>query len=103
MKWTAFDHETAAALAAHLPNVEISQGVTDELDAALAAATASASAVVMPAQDGEHALFVTMRTKDPNADTEPHVPVQPTSYQAGGFLGLADEPVFEDEKTTRRR
>ncbi len=97
MKWTAFDQETAAALSAHLPDVELSQTASDELDGALAAAASSACAVLIPARDGEHALFITMKTRDANAEAQPHTPVMPASYQAGGFLGLADEPIFEDD------
>ncbi len=98
MKWTAFDQETAAALSAHLPNVELSQTAADELDAALSAAASSASAVLIPARDGEHALFITMKTREPLAEAQPDMPVMPASYQAGGFLGLVDEPIFEDDE-----
>ena len=97
MKWTAFDQETAAALSSHLPGVELSQPGSDELDAALAAAASSASAVLIPARDGEHALFITMKTRESAADARPHAPVTPSSFQPGGFLGLADEPVFDDD------
>jgi len=94
MKWTAFDQETAAALTRHAENVELSQGAGDELDSALDAAAAGPAAALLPAVDGQHALLLTFRTKDAAATTS--VPVLPSAYQAGGFLGLADEPVYED-------
>jgi hypothetical protein len=98
MKWTAFDQETAAALSAHVPNVELAQTAADELDAALDVVTAAAPAAVLsPAADRDHTLVLTMRIKEKNAaSNEPTL--EPSSYQAGGFLGLADEPVFEEKK-----
>ncbi|MBI2677970.1 MAG: hypothetical protein HYX28_04240 [Candidatus Koribacter versatilis] len=100
MKWTAFDQETAATLSAHVSDVELAQAGADELDRALNTATGGASpaAVVAPAADRDHALLITMRAKDPNAATDGEPTPEPISYQAGGFLGLADEPVFDDKK-----
>src|SRR4051794_29174075 len=99
MKWTAFDQETAAALSAHVPDVELEQSGAGELDSALhsVAATAGASpaAVLTPAADRDHTLLITMRTRNANASTSDEPTPEPSSYQAGGFLGLADEPVFE--------
>lgn len=98
MKWTAFDQETAATLSTAVADVEFAPTGADELDSALNAATGDASpaAVIAPAADRDHALLITMRTKDPNAQTNDEPTPEPSSYQAGGFLGLADEPVFEE-------
>jgi hypothetical protein len=101
MKWTAFDQETAAALARHVEGVELSQTASDELDAALDAATAAPAAVLTPASDREHTLLITMRTKESDSGREASESATPSSYQAGGFLGLADEPVFTDDKKKR--
>jgi hypothetical protein len=99
MKWTAFDQETAAALSAHVPNVELAQTAADELDAALDAATAAAPAAVLsPAADRDHTLVLTMRTKENKAASSDEPALEPSSYQAGGFLGLADEPIFDEKK-----
>ena len=97
MKWTAFDQETAAALAQHVGNVEVSRTAADEVESALAAAAAVPAALVMPAADGEQTLLATFRTRD-GGTTEPEQQAAPKAYEAGGFLGLSDEPVFEDEK-----
>jgi len=112
MRWTAFDQETAAALAAHLPNVEHAPGTNkDALDSALdfalnavthvpAAGVGSAAAVLTPARSNDHTLVITMRTKaaaQPGSAEDIPAP-QPSGYEAGGFLGLSDEPVFERKK-----
>jgi hypothetical protein len=98
MRWTAFDQETAAALAQHVPNVELSRTAADELESALDAAATTPAVLVTPAADGEHTLLATFRTRDGENTEATTAPVEPAAYQAGGFLGLADEPVFDDEK-----
>ena len=109
MKWTAFDQETATALAAHLPNVAHSSDNKDALDSALDCvlrdsalnadpATGSAAAVLAPARATAGTVLVTMKTKaltQPGSESDAP---QPTGYQAGGFLGLSDDPVYEDDK-----
>jgi hypothetical protein len=102
MKWTAFDQETAAALGGQMHNVEPSLTAKDELDSGLdLAATTAPAAVLTQASDREHALLITLRSKDAARAGADEPTPEPTSYQAGGFLGLADEPVFEDDKKKR--
>jgi len=103
MKWTAFDQETAAALAAQLPNVAHAPS-GDALDSALDhtsdPAANSAVAVLTPARDAGHTLLITMKTRaaaERAAASETSSP-EPISYEAGGFLGLSDDPVYEDSK-----
>ena len=104
MKWTAFDQATAAALAAQVPNVahapngDTSDAMESALDQTREPGVNSAAAVLMPARDKEHTLLITMKTKaatQPGPDDEPGV--QPTGYAAGGFLGLSDDPIYEDD------
>ncbi|MDP9268201.1 MAG: hypothetical protein M3P27_07715 [Acidobacteriota bacterium] len=110
MRWTAFDRETAAALAAHVPNVEHAHGNNnDALDSALDltrdGATNSAAAVLAPARDNHQILVITMRTKaaaQPGSAGDVPAP-QPSSYEAGGFLGLSDDPVYERDDAKRKR
>jgi hypothetical protein len=104
MRWTAFDQETAEALAARLPNVEHAQGSTDALASALSLtrdpAINSAAAVLAPARDNGQTLVITMRTKaaaQPGSTADVPAP-EPSEYEAGGFLGLSDEPVYEKKK-----
>lgn len=97
MKWTAFDQETAAALAQHLSDVDISKTATEPVDAAIEAAAGAHIALVAPASDGETTLLVTFRTKE-TATHEPAGSAEPVGYEAGGFLGLSDEPLYEDRE-----
>jgi hypothetical protein len=97
MKWTAFDQETAATLSGHLADVDISKNAAEPLDAAIAAAADAHVALVAPASDGEATLLVTFRTKE-TAASEPAGSAEPVGYAAGGFLGLSDEPLYEDRE-----
>ena len=97
MRWTAFDQETAAALAKHVENVEVSRTAADEVESALEASASGPAALVMPAVDGEHTLLATFKTRE-ERDPAAEEPMEPSSYEAGGFLGLADEPVYEEKK-----
>ncbi len=97
MKWTAFDQETAAALAQQLSDVDISKGTAAPVDAAIEAAAGAHVALVTPASDGEAALLATFRTKETPA-SEPAGSAEPLGYEAGGFLGLSDEPLYEDRE-----
>lgn len=97
-RWIAFDQQTATALATALPGAELASGAGDELDAALDAAAADVPvAVVTPAAAaGGEAVLITIRARrSGQAEAEA---LEPVGYQAGGFLGLSDEPVFEDEE-----
>ena len=107
MKWTAFDPDTASALAASVSDVSHAQTKTGELDSALDNVSSTPSAVLAPARDGNHTLLMMMRSRDDiarasarDAAPDDH-PSGPTSYEAGGFLGLADEPVYDDKKPRR--
>lgn len=98
MKWIAFDQETASALAQHTGNVEVARTGMDEVESALEAASARPSALLMPAADGEHTLLATFRPREAQREDKPQKHVEPKGYEAGGFLGLADEPVYDDEQ-----
>jgi hypothetical protein len=97
MKWTTFDQETAAALAQHLSDVDVSKTAASATDAAIEAAAAAHVALLAPASDGETTLLVTFRTKEA-AVSEPAGSAEPVGYAAGGFLGLSDEPLYEDRE-----
>lgn len=102
MKWTAFDQETGAALAQHLSDVDVSKTAADAFDSAIEAATGAHVALVAPTADGEETLLVTFRTKNNETAEAPAGSAEPVGYQAGGFLGLADEPLYDDEQHPRR-
>ena len=98
-RWLTSDHRMLADLMRRIP-----PGDTAELCSADALASAleseSASVAVLPAAHCDTALVVTISRpeRQPAMARAAHVGEEPISYRAGGFLGLADEPVFEEEE-----
>ncbi len=91
-RWITFDRESRTAIAAATPfTPELHDGGNND---ALGAALASAedSVLLMPAADSERVLIVQIRHVAPVKPAE-RTPV----YEAGGFLGLRDEPVYDSE------
>ncbi len=115
-RWIAFDDATAAALAAadpsHTASIERQPG--DPLQKALGAGQ---GVVILPALEKGQALVLDVRRSaaltrpeasvPPAASAAPSVdasrPAEPVGYRAGGFLGLSDEPVFEDETQAQEK
>ncbi len=98
-RWLTSDHRMLADLMRRIP-----PGDTAELCSADALASAleseSASVAVLPAAHCDTALVVTIQRPErkPAMARAAHVGDEPVAYRAGGFLGLADEPVFEEEE-----
>ena len=99
--WTAFDEQSASLLQQKTQgNVQLASG--DALSAALKAGTAALA--VLPATTPGHALLITVSRNQGRAAAKPHAAPQTreeeheVSYVAGGFLGLSDEPVYEEEQ-----
>ena len=96
VQFTAFDPTTrAAAQAAAHAEVALSSG--DVLSAVLECENAVA---ILPAGEGT-AFLVTVRKRAPRPvaalDVARWQSPAAVGYSAGGFLGLLDEPVYEEE------
>jgi len=103
VRWIAFDDETAEAVIGRFKRgaAEIREG-EQPLEAALR--YGRPSLLILPATTTGRVLLVSVEPK--SLDTSGTITPQATSktqsqapvrYQAGGFLGLTDEPVFEEE------
>jgi hypothetical protein len=108
--WVTFDDQTAAALASTVASgtAEIRDG--DALETALEMGDCT---LLLPASTPGQVLFLQMRTvvrivaPTPSASplntpvtTEPE---PSTQFEATGFLGLSDSPVYEDEAPAPKR
>ncbi len=88
-RWIAFDGQSATALAA----AQISPELHDSGDAlGVALSSPTSSLVLMPASTPGHALVLQIRHV-PLPKSEPEV-----QYEATGFLGLTDAPIYEDDQ-----
>ena|SRR5215813_13761735 len=102
--WTTFDDDTTSALRSKLPEQTIAQ-----LDGRLAMEHLLKRGVTIVAMLpggglGEAALAVFRWNRVHRL--EPAPPPPPPRYanvRAGGFLGLTDEPVFEEEEESQEK
>ena len=105
VRWITFDDRTAAAVVSNVASgtAEIRDG-----DAFLTALSGGDCNLVLPSQTAGQVLFLQIRvnesagTRKPPASVKPERSVEPkaaeeVSYEAVGFLGLSDSPVFDDE------
>ncbi len=106
-RWIAFDDETAEAVIGRFKRgaAEIREG-EQPLEAALRCGRPSV--LILPAKTAGRVLLVSIEpktnasstTKAPSTTTSKTHAQAPVRYQATGFLGLTDEPVFEEEPET---
>ncbi len=104
VRWIAFDDETAEAVIGRFKRgaAEIREG-EQPLEAALR--YGRPSVLILPAKTAGRVLLVSLEpktnvsssTKAPSTTTSKTQSQAPVRYQATGFLGLTDEPVFEEE------
>ncbi len=94
-RWITFDGQSAAALAA----AQILPELHDSGDARGVALSSSSSGslVLMPASTPGQVLVLQVRHVPPPKG-EPEV-----QYEATGFLGLMDAPVYEDDQPAKPR
>ena len=104
VRWVTFDDQTAAALASTVASgtAEIRDG--DALETALEMGDCS---LILPADSPGQVLFLQMRMNIPlQASNATAAPVEVDTgsqsdssgqYEATGFLGLTDSPVYEDQ------
>jgi len=106
VRWIAFDENTAASIAEKTGDqAGIVKSDEDALELALR--SSQASVVVVPARtpavEPEQVLILKMERKSrpekaaPRAAKQAGRESEPVGYVATGFLGLNDEPVYEEE------
>jgi hypothetical protein len=112
-RWIAFDQKTTSILRAALAQgTRIDTLLRGPVDYALA--KPGAVVAVLPATGGGNlgiAVFRRMRaavtqrgaTEQRRSILPPRPAAQYASTRAGGFLGLSDEPVFEDETPQEKK
>ena len=106
VRWITFDDQTAAAVVSNVASgtAEIRDG-----DAFLTAISEGDCAIVLPSESAGQVLFLQIRVnsnvnaRKPPASVKLETPAETkavgeeASYEAVGFLGLSDSPVFEQE------
>ncbi len=105
-RWIAFDEESTA-VAATQSGMAVSFQRGDALDCALAAV--NPALVLMPGSSREELLVVEVRRPISQRSTPSapqgsrHAGDVPVAYEATGFLGLIDEPIFEDQPQSKKK
>jgi hypothetical protein len=113
VRWIAFDQNTTSILRSTLAQgTRIDTLLRGPVDYALA--RPSAVIAVLPAGGGEFLGIATFRraraavtqraaTEQLRSSLPPRPGTQYASTRAGGFLGLSDEPVFDDEAPQKKK
>jgi len=101
VRWIAFDDETAEAVVCRYKRgaAEIREG-EEPLDAALR--LRQPSILILPAPVSDRVLLVGLEPKKAAAELA-FATKGPVRYQAAGFLGLRDEPVFEEPAPPKKK
>ena len=111
-RWIAFDQKTTSILRSTLAQgTRIDTLLRGPVDYALA--RPSAVIAVLPAGGGDALGIATFRrvratvaqrtATEVRSNLPPRPAAQYASTRAGGFLGLSDEPVFEDEAPQEKK
>ncbi len=98
-RWIAADESTAQAL--HERGIESEPSNADAIAEAL---SATPSVLVLPADGGEVIVVRTRRGEQP-AEFSVHrwTDEKAVGYQAGGMLGLLDEPIYEEQPSPKKK
>lgn len=98
--WTAFDEETSSALRSRLPEQSVIEHSTDSaLEHALG--REGTIVAVLPCRGLGQAALAVFRW---NQIAPPSSPPSPHAHtRAGGFLGLTDEALFDDEEPAEKK
>ena len=97
--WVTFDQETSSALRSQLPNETIFQRPGNSIMEYLLEDREAVVAVLPSSGNNQAAVAVFRRNRMP---VLPEEPVIPAGKRAGGFLGLIDEPLFDDEEQAKK-
>ncbi len=108
VRWITFDDQTAAALVKSVASgaAEIRDG-----DAFVTALHEGDCNLLLPSETPGLVLFVRVRPKiatvdvpkKPAASETAPSPEEPALYEAVGFLGLSDSPVYYDEEKRQKK
>lgn len=91
----AFDKATAQALSRNLHLLTVCDSEADPVQSALHSASPT-TLLAMPAETGKRVLLAVFRR--PQAHVPPPLPSnEPAAFEASGFLGLGDQPVYAPE------
>lgn len=95
-RWIAFDNHTAEILRRGLSeDARISLTTGSPVGMAIAEAP---SVLVMPGDSAVKAVLAYIEKRAPKIERDDSM-----SYQATGFLGLVDEPVYDDEPKPQKK
>lgn len=107
VRWITFDDYTAAAVVSNVASgtAEIRDG--DAFESALHQGDCT---LLLPSQTPGQVLFLQVRVKpnfvplaNPSPAVKSHDEAEPVAYEAGGFLGLVDSPVYDDEAPSPKK
>ena len=98
----AFDRQTAQAISVKLHLLAICDPDADALQSALQSSSPQAL-LALPADTDNRVLIAQFRRNPSLACPAEPLSQQPLNFQAGGFLGLSDEPVFQAEPQAPRK
>src|SRR5687767_5008957 len=92
-RWTTYDEAAAKTLAQRFGNDNVQQQNGNQ-EAVLSAVLAADGAAValLPARHGETVVVTRRPLRATRVEVEP-----PCAFEATGFLGLHDEPIYDDE------
>lgn len=97
--WTAFDEETSCALRSRLPEQTV---IEYSADSAMEHALGRGGTIVavLPCRGLGQAALAVFRW---NQIVQPSPPSPHANTRAGGFLGLTDEALFDDEEPAKKK
>jgi len=97
----AFDKSTAQALSRNLHLLTVCDSEADPVQTALQSASPT-TLLAMPTETGKRVLIATLHRAQ--AQTSPPLPgSEPATFEASGFLGLSDQPVYAPEPDAAKK
>lgn len=98
----AFDRQTAQAISVKLHLLAICDPDADALQSALQCSSPQAL-LALPSGTGNGVLIARFQRNPALHSVAEGLPEQSLNFQAGGFLGLSDEPVFDTQPQAPRK
>jgi hypothetical protein len=97
-RWITFDHETSYELLARLPSAAVVESL--ELGVLERALQSPSAIVILPVSDPNKTAIAVFRKK---MSITSDFAAKPVNIRPGGFLGLSDELVFEEEEPSAKK